>query len=338
MTPLVSICIPTYNAAKYINETLTSIAKQTYANIEVIIGDNASDDNTEELVNEFIEAHSLCISYYKNTENLGYSGNCNKLIGLANGEFVAIYHSDDIYEPTIVQKQVELLMNDNDLAGCFTLFSKINSNGADRREWFTKSSCKEYSGVTIYNYDRYIDMLLNHYLNPFFCPSSMIRKERYNLVGRYNENIKFIEDQDMWTRLLESGKLAVINKKMVKYRIHEQQGSAIYTDTTRVKVSPMIDHISDHLLNKHGEQEYSEKYKAKIDRLLAVDDVRLAFSLLRRNQECADFNHYKKFIVNSKSKYLFTVSEVDFLQFAIFQWLPMKVTYFLLKMVNKVIN
>ncbi|MEI8672067.1 glycosyltransferase family 2 protein [Vibrio sp. SA48] len=136
MKPLVTICIPTYNAASYIKETLSSIRKQTYSNIEIIIGDNASNDNTEQIVRAYIDAHKLGISYYKNDENLGYSGNCNKLINMANGEFVAIYHSDDVYNPNIVKEQVELLVGNEDLAGCFTRFNKIASNGVEQKNNF----------------------------------------------------------------------------------------------------------------------------------------------------------------------------------------------------------
>ena len=336
--PLVSICIPTYNAEKYINETLNSILKQSYDNIEIIIGDNASNDNTEQLVQEFNNTHNLDISYYKNLENLGYSGNCNKLIGLANGEFVAIYHSDDVYNPDIIKEQVALLVEDKALAGCFTGFTFIDSNSVDKKIWLTQPSNKKLTDVTIYNYDVYINKLINKYQNPLFCPSSMIRKKAYDLVGGYNENIKFVEDQDMWIRLLEHYNLAVINREMVQYRIHAQQGSAIYNDITREKVSPMIKHISEHLLIKHGKSEYYAKYKSKIDRLLAVDDIRLAFHLLKQSRGLTGLNKYKQFILNSKMKYRFKVSEYDFLRFSIFQWLPIRITYFLLNMINKVRN
>ncbi|MEI8672066.1 hypothetical protein P4S52_08995 [Vibrio sp. SA48] len=166
----------------------------------------------------------------------------------------------------------------------------------------------------------------------------MIRKEAYVSVGGYNENISFIEDQDMWTRLLEHHQLAVINHEMVKYRIHEQQGSAIYTDIKRKEISPMIRHISEHLLLKHGESEYARKYKAKIDRLLAIDDIRFAYHLLRKNEKFANYSGYKRFIERSKLKYSFKISEYGFLRFSIFQWFPIRLTYISLKALNKAIN
>jgi len=336
VTPLVSICIPTYNAEKYIIETLISIAKQTYKNIEIIIGDNASSDNTEQLVKSFIKEHDLQILYYKNTENLGYSGNCNKLIGLANGEFIAIYHSDDIYVSTIVEEQVNILVDNTNISGCFTLHSVIDSNSVESKRWFDKLKHKKCVDVTFYDYNKYIDMIINHSQNPFFCPSSMVRKEAYNSVGGYNPEINFIEDQDMWFRLLENNQLAIINKKLVKYRIHEQQGSAIYSDITRETVSPMIEHIAKHLLTKFGIAEYDDKYKIKIDRLLAIDDIRFAFLLLQQNNKLVNFTEYKKFIVNSKGKYVLGLSDRHFLRFSIFQWMPVWFTFFCLNIMNKV--
>lgn len=338
LKPLVSICIPTYNAAFYIEETLRSITKQTYSNIEIIIGDNASEDNTEQLIHKFKETCDSNISYYKNPENLGYSGNCNKMINLSNGEFIAIYHSDDIYDPSIVAQQVEILLNNKDIAGCFTSFSMIDEKGLAHKKYPVRLPNWQSKNETIYNYDKLINKLIDHYKNPFFCPSSMIRKEAYLSIGGYNEKLKYIEDQDMWLRLLESNCLAIINKKLVQYRIHDKQGSSVYRDTTRKIENPMIEHLRNHLLTKHGCSEYSAKYKVKIDRLLAIEDIRFAFLRLKINASLTNYSEYKGFIDKSKSKYLFKFSEVSFLRYSIFQWLPSKLTYLLLNLRRKIIK
>jgi len=333
MLPLVSICIPTYNADKYIERTLNSIIKQTYGNIEIIVGDNASNDDTECLVNDFIKSGNSNISYYKNVDNLGYSGNCNKLISLAKGDFVAIYHSDDEYEQDIVKTQVELLLSDKLLAGCFTLFSMIDSNGLPLKKWPFKLYNKKLGGVTNYNYESYIDMILNHYCNPLFCPSSMVRKSAYIEVGGYSESITITEDQDMWVRLLNNYNLAVINEEKVKYRIHSEQGSTIYTDITRKKTSPMISHLSHHLINKHGEFDYLNKYKIKIDRLHAIDDIRLAFYSVKKEKNRMDFIDL---IIKSKSKYLFKIKDSTYISYFVVQRFPSFLIFPFLKILNKV--
>lgn len=335
MLPLVSICIPTYNSVKYIEETLKSIISQTYENIEIIIGDNASTDNTEKVVNEIIGNSNRKIQYYKNKENLGYSGNCNKMISVAKGEYVAIYHSDDIYEPNIIERQVELLENNKTLAGCFTKFSMIDSYGNEKNSRNYKITKSVSSAITQYNYSDFIYMLLKHFCNPFFCPSSMIRKRNYLEIGGYDEQVTITEDQDMWLRLLNQNDLAIINEKMVRYRIHSEQGSAIYSDTSRKDISPMVSHLSRHLQKKFGKDEYSKIYKTKIDRLGAIDDLRLSFSSIKNNE---GFSEFSSFISKSKRKYMLKLSDYTFILYFVIQRVPSFVSFIMLKLMLKVIK
>ena len=335
MMPLVSVCVPTYNAEKYIEETLRSIINQTYENIEIIIGDNASDDNTEIIVNRVIRSTDRRVMYYKNEENLGYSGNCNKLISAASGELIAIYHSDDIYELDIVERQVELLESNKSIAGCFTMFSMIDSHGNEKTNRSYKIAKSESSAFTQYNYNEFIYMLFNHFCNPFFCPSSMVRKRNYLDVGGFDEQVTITEDQDMWLRLLNKNDLAIINEKMVRYRIHSEQGSVIYSDTSRKDVSPMVSHLSSHLQKKFGEDEYSKMYQTKIDRLGAIDDLRLAFSSIKNNEGLSAFSG---FITKSKRKYILKLSDYTFILYFVIQRFPSLVTFIMLRLMLKVMK
>ena len=106
--PLVTIGIPTYNSERYIKPCLESILRQTYSNLEIIVSDNGSADDTEKMVFSYKDPR---IKFNKNPENLYCYGNYNVIIGLAKGELVAIYHSDDVYESSIVEKEVEFLQN-----------------------------------------------------------------------------------------------------------------------------------------------------------------------------------------------------------------------------------
>src|SRR3990170_7727880 len=104
---LVSICIPTYNSARYLRQCLDSIASQTYKNVEVIISDNASTDDTVSIINEYMNKYGFKLNI--NPVNIGACANFNKLISLARGKYIAIYHADDVYEQTIVEESVRVL-------------------------------------------------------------------------------------------------------------------------------------------------------------------------------------------------------------------------------------
>ena len=108
--PLVSVCIPAYNAGQTIGKTLDSIINQNYPNFEIIVSDNHSTDNTAEIVNQYQKCK---VKYFLNPvrpDNLintsAVVSNFNYAISLAKGEFIAIYHADDIYLPTIIEQQV----------------------------------------------------------------------------------------------------------------------------------------------------------------------------------------------------------------------------------------
>ena len=290
---LVSICIPTYNSATFIRKTLESVINQTYKNIEIIVGDNSSTDNTEEIVKEYMQLDNR-IQYYRNEINLGYSGNCNKLIELAKGEYISIYHSDDIYNVNIVAKEVEVLDENIELAGVFTRAKLINQFGKEivNKNFSTKYFFKKMNSI---NLDKFIKYILKKGGSPFICPTSMIRKDVYIKLKGYNLNLKYIEDQDMWIRILLQYSLGIINEELIKYRIHENQGSSYYLDMRREKMSIILEHIEKFLKDNNLQQKYNKLIKyAK-----AIDYVTLSLYAFKLN----DYPLFKKRIKESKEYY-----------------------------------
>lgn len=99
--PLVSIGIPTYNRADgYLRECLTSALNQTYSNLEIIVADNCSSDNTEEVVNNF-SSHSLI--YYKHPKNVGPQNNFNFCLEQASGSYFLLLHDDDLIDQDFIE-------------------------------------------------------------------------------------------------------------------------------------------------------------------------------------------------------------------------------------------
>lgn len=335
--PLVTICLPYYNGEKFVTETLISIFSQTYKNTELVVGDNASSSNfdlkkeIERLVEEYCYQGNVRI--LSHSENLGYAGNCNSMIAIANGEYVAIYHSDDIYNDNIIEKQVDVLSRNHDVIGCFTDFSFMNSDGIERPTTFLdRLRSKKYASVS-YNYPEYIESLVEHNHNPFFCPSSMVRRDVYLQVGGYDERLTYVEDQDMWSRLLlakKNARLHIIKEKLVKYRLHPKQGSAIYSSHIRDEESPLIKHLSVHLQSTFSNDEFSAKYKNKLDRLKAIDALRQAFFMIVRAKH-NDFYRYAELIKRSREFDVLDVRIGHQFMYSLFQNLPVKMSFFLLK-------
>lgn len=121
---LVSIIMPSYNTAKYISESIDSVIEQTYKNWELIIVDDCSTDNTDEVVAQYADPR---IIYLKNKKNSGAAVSRNKALRAAKGEWIAFLDSDDLWEPTKLEKQLKFMI-DNDYKFSCTGRDEIDEN------------------------------------------------------------------------------------------------------------------------------------------------------------------------------------------------------------------
>lgn len=112
--PLLSICIPTYNGAKYIRDNLDVIVAQVIAdrldNVEVVVSDNCSTDETPTIIAEYVKKHSF-IRYSRNDKNILFNGNMLKCCELAEGEFIHFMGDDDFYQPNGIKRIVDVIKN-----------------------------------------------------------------------------------------------------------------------------------------------------------------------------------------------------------------------------------
>ena len=105
--PLVSIIVPVFNGERYLRESLDSILGQTYPRTEVLVMDDASTDGTPRI----LASYGNNVRYRRQRENRGIYGNSNDGIAVARGELVAVYHADDVYLPTVVEREVRFLLD-----------------------------------------------------------------------------------------------------------------------------------------------------------------------------------------------------------------------------------
>src|SRR3990167_10551260 len=103
--PLVSISIPTYNCADFIRECLDSIIQQEYSNFEIIISDDASTDNTQIILSEYLQKYPDMIKLNINPHNLGISKNSNVILSFCKGKYVAMFAGDDVMLPGKIGSQ-----------------------------------------------------------------------------------------------------------------------------------------------------------------------------------------------------------------------------------------
>jgi len=215
----VSVCIPVYNGEKHIRETVDSILNQTYRNYELVIVDNCSTDKTDEILKSFKDPR---LKLFRNNKTVGAAQNWNKCLEHASGDYIALYHGDDIYYPTIVEEEITILDKYTKVGAVFTLAEYLNEENIPIKKLDIPKSIEE---INILDFKQTINNTMRHECI-FFCPTAMMRKSVLDRVGRFDaESYGFVFDLDMWLRIAQRSKLCIINKKLMKYRIYSSQGS-----------------------------------------------------------------------------------------------------------------
>lgn len=274
---LVSICIPTYNCARHLKKALESIINQTYDNLEIIISDNASTDNTLALLQEFNDPR---IKIYKNSKNIGGEKNWSRCIELAGGEYIAIFHADELYLPDMVQKQVEAFQDNPFIGAVFTLANYIN----DRDKVIGQGTLPvELRGKGIYYFPEIFLSILSN-LNFLICPSAMVRSKTYKELAPFNEDrFRTSADLDMWLRILEKHPIAILNEKLMSWRISNIQGSyrGRYLRTEQADFFKVMDY---YLSIKVANMDIPKNVLNKYEFLRSIDRIRCAVNYVIKNQ------------------------------------------------------
>ncbi len=220
--PLVSIVVPVWNGERYLRESLDSILGQTYPNLEVIAVDDASTDSTPAILESY--ADRLRIVWQPETR--GIYGNANDGIALARGEFVGVYHADDVYLPEMVEREVDWLLAHPDAGAVFTSAVFIDTTG---REFGRTNLPPEIRGEHALDYTTVLNTLLTYKNALFCCPTALVRTEAHRRLGGYrDEEFKNTSDLEMWLRIARSYRVGVIEDALIRYRRGQSSSSERY--------------------------------------------------------------------------------------------------------------
>lgn len=267
--PLISVCIPTYNGEKYLQETLDSIQLQTYSNIEVIISDDNSIDKTLSIIENFKLFSRFPVFVYSHSPK-GIGANWNNCIKIANGEFIKFLFQDDVMEHNCIEKMISVY-RENPKVGLIaskrSFIVEENAVGEATNSWIKKygdlqlGMCHEKTNILI------LDKLVfkcNNFrkspLNKIGEPSVVLfRKDIVDKIGYFRTDLKQILDYEYWYRILKKNPILIINEPLVKFRIHQDQA----TNINREKIIDDYD-IYDKILFKGYLNLLSEENKSKL--------------------------------------------------------------------------
>lgn len=244
--PKISVIIITYNRANLLSKAITSVLNQSYQNLELIIIDDASTDNTELLVKNFTDNR---IKYYKNDSNLGIAKSRNKGVSLANGEYVAMLDSDDYWlDCNKLQKQLDIFNQDEKIGLVGTGITCVNDKGEKIKDDI---------------FETRDDLIRQRILlkNQFAQSSVLFKKEAFNLVSGYDKSLTVCEDLDLWLKIGKEFKLANTLEPLTAYLIHA--GGISKASKKRIAFS------TDRVIN-HYKHNYPNYFKAKLKSWLRI--------------------------------------------------------------------
>jgi len=227
--PKVSVCIPTYNRSKFLQESIESVLAQTYRDFELIICDNASTDNTIDVVKSFKDPR---IKFFINDNNTGAVNNMNKCIELAEGDYITIFHDDDVMILNNLEYKVKFLDETPNVGLVYSDVYIIDANGkvTDGPSTVNMNSKQEVilSGLTFFK-------KLVFGGNFIYCPSVLLRKRCYDKLGKYDVRLPGASDYEMWARTSLYYDIGYIACPLIKYRRHQGNDSHNFQGKKKLK-------------------------------------------------------------------------------------------------------
>ena len=216
----VSVIIPTYNRAHTIEKSVRSVLAQTYEDLEVIIVDDASTDDTDKIVNSFGDTR---VVYHKLPYNKGASGARNEGVKLAGSRIIAFHDSDDIWRPQKLEKQISYL----DLHPEFDMiYGKMMIHSEEKSYEFPNDAiCGDLEG-NLYPW------LLRR--NTIGAPTMLIKKDSFEEIGGFDDSLRCIEDWEFVIRFSQKHKIGFLDDILIDSYLSEwgvSRNKAAYYET-----------------------------------------------------------------------------------------------------------
>lgn len=271
----VSIVIPTYNSMAYLPEAIASVQKQSFQAFEILVIDDGSTDDTEKWVSSLTDSRLRLISQ----ENQGCAVARNNGIRASKGQYIAFLDADDIWESGKLEEQASILDSFPNVGLVNTWISNIDIEGNSLGSFGTPNAEGRVWETVIE-------------VNPIMCGSApMIRRQCFDQVGLFDQNLRSAEDWDMWIRIAKMYEFAVVKKPLVRYRIHPNRKShniELHLQS-RLKVVEKVFRDKTSNISLAKDKIYGLIYLSIAYRALQNHDCDRAFTLKKQS-----FKHYPR--------------------------------------------
>lgn len=213
--PVITVCLPTFNRAALLQDCLESIIGQTRRDIEILVGDNCSPDDTAAVVAGFDDRR---ITYIKRPQNIGAVPNINDLLTRARGRYVVIAHDDDIYQPEFLEREAALL---DEFSGVGMVHCAAIPMAADG---ILRGLIRAYPKTCVRprreEFERYLE---GHNV---VCSTVMVRRSMYESAGLWESKYE-CADFHMWLRLALRADVGYVADPLVYVRVHKDSWTSL---------------------------------------------------------------------------------------------------------------
>lgn len=232
--PEISVIMSVYNGEKYIARALLSILSQSYTNFEIILIDDGSSDGTAKVVEKIKDDRLIFIRQ----QNMGLTKTLNRALTLAKGRFIARHDADDFSISTRFALQIQYLAEHHAVgllgSSCFIQPAKhgiINE---------------------IYDYPQHHDEIMSAFpvYNPFVHGAMMIRRELLEENGGYNESYRYVQDYELWSRLLSKTRAQNLSNPLYVRSVHDG------TSQVQIDKEPIFNEIRDAYLKQRSAEQH----------------------------------------------------------------------------------
>lgn len=213
----VSIVTPSYNQAKFIKRTIDSVLSQDYPNIEYIVMDGGSTDDTVKILKTYKDKF-----FWKSEKDSGQSEAINKGLKMAKGDIVAFINSDDTYEHGAISKVVEFFEDNPKAKWVYGKCRIVDENDKETRKFITF-----YKNLLLKNYS-YSKILSENFISQ---PATFWRRDLHDKFGYFDENDHWCMDYEFWLRIGAKYDAGVINSYLSNFRYHTDSKSGMEDKT-----------------------------------------------------------------------------------------------------------
>jgi hypothetical protein len=216
----ITVAMASYNHASFVGEAIESVLSQSHSDLELIVVDDGSTDDTVKEIQKFKDPRLTCISL---PQNMGACIARRMAIERGSGEYVAILNSDDLFLPGKLSKQKEFLDNHPNICALFGLADFIDAQGKKLEQH------QHYLGNLFQQPNRSRHEWMRYFFdhgNAFCHPSLMIRRKSYEDIGYYDPRLSQLADFDLWVRMALKYNIHVLQEELVYFRILPSSSNA----------------------------------------------------------------------------------------------------------------